>query len=210
MQQGLKAVQGTGMSGSVFATMSGVQTMMREVLGLKRFALSTNDNPKQGVRNAFGSTEFPYGWFKLTTVALKRDGILLKNVGRFGSGFAMNHESSATISRNYQFPSTISLECVVKFEAYKDAVAFATNLILSSALEMLAFSIETSTYKTLVSVILDGDSVSMPTETSMNDGGTPGSPEITFSLTISTQFSFTREGAKINDAGAVTYNVDTI
>jgi hypothetical protein len=54
----------------------------------------------------------------------------------------------------------------------------------------------------------DGDNVPLPQDVDLDEGSTPGSVTLQFSMTMKTKIGFSREGAKINNDGAVTVDLD--
>lgn len=198
-------------STSLKATILGIQRQFRRGFGLNRFILSIHNNPKQGIRANFNqNTNYPYGWFKITTLAFNRE--LLqnpKNVARFGSGWAIGRDpTNAIVTTNYYFPVTLQCECVVKFMHFDQSLLFAQQLVISGITELLGFEIQMPTSKWTVRVLLDGESVPLPYIEDLDDGSTPGSMEMTFNFTIQTKIGFNAEQAKINNYGEITADVE--
>jgi len=196
-------------STSLKATIFGIQRQFRNGYGLTRFVWSVHNNPKQGIRalNA-QSTDYPYGWFKLTNMAFNRE--LMQNpksAGRFGTGWALNPDpDNAIVVQNYYFPVTLSAEVTVKFMQIDEALAFCQQMLVASLVELMAFEIKMPTTQFTVRVLLDGEAIPFPYIEDLDDGSTPGSFEIIIPLTIQTKIGFSTDQAKINNYGEVTMN----
>ncbi|QYW03445.1 hypothetical protein pEaSNUABM34_00143 [Erwinia phage pEa_SNUABM_34] len=198
-------------STSLRTSIFGVQRQLCRGFGLKRFVWSVHNNPKQGIRaNNNQSTEYPYGWFKLSTIAFDRE--LLgnpKNVARFGSGWAMGKDdTNAIVVTNYYFPVTMSGSFFIKFMDIDQALLFTQQLLIASITELLSFKIEMPTSAWTVRVLLDGDSIPMPAIDNLDEGSTPGSFELEIPFSIKTKIGFNLEQAKINNYGEVSENVE--
>lgn len=197
-------------STSLKATILGIQRQFKNGYGLNRFVWSVHNNPKQGIRalNA-QSTDYPYGWFKLNSMAFNRELLANpKSAGRFGTGWALTPDpSNAIVVTNYYFPVILSAEATVKFMQIDDALAFIQQFLIASVVELMAFEVIMASTKFTVRVLLDGDSVPLPNIEDLDDGSTPGSFDIVIPLTIQTKIGFSTDQAKINNYGEVT--VDT-
>lgn len=199
-------------SSSLRASIFGVQRQMRQGFGLKRFVWSVHNNPKQGIRATNNqSTEYPYGWFKLPTIAFDRE--LMPNpktIARFGSGWAMGTtgDTNAIVVTNYYFPVTLNGSFFIKFMDIDQALLFTQQLLIASITELLSFQIDMPASKWTVRVLLDGDSIPMPTIDNLDEGSTPGSFELEIPFSIKTKIGFNLEQAKINNYGEVTENVE--
>lgn len=198
-------------STSLKATLFGVQRQIRRGFGLTRFVFSMHNNPKQGLRAVFNqSTDYPYGWFKITNFALNRELLANgKNIGRFGSGWAIGKEpTNAIVIRNFYLPITLSGSLYVKFMDYEQAILFSQQLMIAHTVEMLAFELEMPTTKWTVRFLIDGDSIPFPNIEDMDDGSTPGSMEIEIPFTIQSKIGFNMDTAKINNYGEITMNTE--
>lgn len=190
------------------ATLAGVQRKFSVGLGIKRFIYTAHNNPKQGLRAAFGSTDYPYGWFKCTTLSLDTERANMANLGRFGSGLSLSvSESSASIVQNFYFPVTMQVDCEVKFNALEPGLLFIQQVLLASPTKMLNFEVHMPSDKWTVEVVNDGNSMPMPNIEDLDDGSTPGSYTIQFQLTVKTKIGFNTETAKINNQGEVLMDV---
>ncbi|ARW58777.1 hypothetical protein HOS33_gp137 [Erwinia phage vB_EamM_Y3] len=200
----------TGMlrnSTSLRATIFGFQRQFRQGFGLKRFVWSVHNNPKQGIRATNNySTDYPYGWFKLPTIAFDRETLSNpKTVARHGSGWAVGgSDTNAIVVTNYYFPVNMSGTLFVKFMNVDQALLFVQQLLVASISDLLSFSIEMPTAKWTVRVSVEGDSIPMPTIEDLDDGSTPGSFELEIPILIKSKIGFNLEQAKINNYGEVT------
>lgn len=194
----------------LYVTLSGIQQRFSNVLKLNRFALAVTNNYKQGLRSAFGGTEYPYGVFKPSNIALDRETANLKTISRHGSGLAMGQETSASTIVNYFYPVKMTANVTISVLNYEDALTLVPQILIASAAGLFDFKIGSGTTEWTCLVSLDGDSVPLPTDIDIDDGSTPGSMAIEFSLTISTKIGFARQGAKINNAGIVTHRIDML
>ena len=190
------------------ATIFGFQRQFRQGFGLKRFVWSVHNNPKQGIRATNNqSTDYPYGWFKIPTMAFDRE--LLSNpksVSRFGSGWSIGQQdgTNAIVVTNYYFPVTLQGSLYVKFMNIDQALLFVQQLLIASISELLSFKIQMPTSEWTVRVLVDGDSVPLPNIEDLDDGSTPGSFELEIPVTIKTKIGFNLEQAKINNYGEIT------
>lgn len=198
-------------STSLKATLFGIQRQIRRGFGLTRFVFSMHNNPKQGLRALFAqSTNYPYGWFKINNFALNRELIAnSKNIGRFGSGWAIGKEPTNAIAiRNYYLPVTLSGSLYVKFLHLDQAMLFSQQLMIANAVEMLAFELEMPTTKWTVRFLIDGDSIPFPNIEDLDEGSTPSSMEIEIPFTIQTKIGFNLDTAKINNYGEITVRTE--
>ncbi|QZE56336.1 hypothetical protein pEaSNUABM40_00140 [Erwinia phage pEa_SNUABM_40] len=198
-------------STSLKATIFGFQRQFRQGFNLKRFVWSVHNNPKQGIRATNNySTDYPYGWFKLPTMAFDRE--LLgnpKNVSRHGSGWAIGeHDTNAIVVTNYYFPVTLSGTLFVKFMNVDQALLFSQQLLIASISELLSFKIIMPTAEWTVRVQVEGDSIPLPNIEDLDDGSTPGSFELEIPITIKTKIGFNLEQAKINNYGEITEDIE--
>lgn len=194
------------------ATLAGIQRKFSVGLGLERFVMSMHNNPKQQLRAAFGSTNYPYGWFKCSSIALDKERANIANIARFTSGHKISiTDSNATITMNHYFPVTIQCECQVKFDNYEKGLLFIQQILIASPVKLLNFEILMPSDKWTVEIANEGDMVPMPVIDDLDDGSTPGTYSIDFTLTVKTKIGFNREAAKINNAGEVLvdYELDT-
>lgn len=199
-------------STSLRATIFGLQRQIRQGFQFKRFVWSVHNNPKQGIRALNNqSTEYPYGWFKLPTMAFDREvGPNAKNIGRFGSGWALGTAedvANAVVLKNFYFPVTIQGTMYMKFMDVNQALLFCQQILLASITEMLGFKITMPTDSWTVRVLID-DSIPLPNIEDLDDGSTPGSFELEIPITIKTKIGFNLEQAKINNYGEVTEQVE--
>lgn len=197
-------------STSLKATIFGFQRQFRQGFNLKRFVWSVHNNPKQGIRATNNqSTDYPYGWFKLPTMAFNREeSVNIKNIARHGSGWALgNDDTNAIVVTNYYFPVTLTGSLFVKFMNIDQALLFIQQALIAGLTDLMSFSIEMPTAKWTVRVKLD-DSIPMPNIDDLDDGSTPGSFELEIPITIHTKIGFNLEQAKINNYGEITENVE--
>jgi hypothetical protein len=192
----------------LYAALSGVQQRFKNVLGLKRFVFTVHNNPKQALRAVFGSTDYPYGWFKATGLTVDRDAANIKTILRRGSGVALATDTSATVMINHYIPVTVPIECEVHLVSVADALVFASQFLIASSADLMDFVIFAGTTRWTVSLKSDGDNVPLPQDVDLDEGSTPGSVTLQFSMTMKTKIGFSREGAKINNDGAVTVDLD--
>lgn len=198
-------------STSLRASIFGFQRQFRQGFNLKRFVWSVHNNPKQGIRATNNqSTEYPYGWFKLPTMAFDRE--LMSNpktAARHGTGWAIGEQdTNAIVVNNYYFPVTLQGSLYMKFMNIDQALLFTQQLLIASISELLSFSIEMPTTKWTVRVQVDGDSVPLPNIDDLDEGSTPGSFELEIPITIKTKIGFNLEQAKINNYGEVTDSIE--
>ncbi|QZE60051.1 hypothetical protein pEaSNUABM35_00134 [Erwinia phage pEa_SNUABM_35] len=199
-------------STSLRATIFGFQRQFRQGFNLKRFVWSVHNNPKQGIRATNNqSTDYPYGWFKLPTMAFNRDeSVNVKNIARHGSGWALGADgdgSNAVVVTNYYFPVTLTGTLFLKFMDVNQALLYVQQLLIAGLTDLMSFSIEMPTSKWTVRVKLD-DSIPMPNIDDLDEGSTPGSFELEIPITIHSKIGFNLEQAKINNYGEVTENVE--
>jgi hypothetical protein len=194
----------------LYVALAGIQQRFANVLGLTRFALAVDVNYKQGLRSAFGGTDYPYGIFKATNITLDREIANTKTIARHGSGLAMGEETSASVIVNHYFPAKLAINVTLNVLHYSDALIMIPQVIVASAAGLFDFVISSGTAKWTVTVVLDGDSIALPSEVDIDEGSTPGSMAIDFSMTVSTKIGFAREGAKINNEGIVTQRIDML
>lgn len=197
-------------STSLKATIFGFQRQFRQGFNLKRFVWSVHNNPKQGIRATNNqSTDYPYGWFKLPTMAFNRDeSVPVKNIARHGSGWALGNDgTNAIVVTNYYFPVTLTGSLFVKFMNIDEALLFVQQALIAGLTDLMSFSIEMPTAKWTVRVKLD-DSIPLPNIDDLDDGSTPGSFELEIPITIHTKIGFNMEQAKINNYGEITDSVE--
>lgn len=191
------------------ATLAGVQRTVRTTLGIDRFVLSVNNNPKQGIRSLFGSTDYPYGWAKFPTISLDAETAMLKGIARRGSGWGTGKiDSSATVKINHYFPAKLTMDCYVKFQQYDDVLVFAQLLLIASAGDLLNFKISLPTEEIHVKTKVEGNSLTVPQIDDLEEGSTPGTYEFQFALAIDTKIGFSRDIAKINNEGTIQINTE--
>ena len=198
-------------STSLRATIFGFQRQFRQGFNLKRFVWSVHNNPKQGIRATNNqSTEYPYGWFKLPTMAFNREeSVNVKNIARHGSGWALGNDgdgTNAVVVTNYYFPVTLTGSLFLKFMDVNQALLYVQQLLIAGLTDLMSFSIEMPTAKWTVRVKLD-DSIPMPNIDDLDEGSTPGSFELEIPITIHSKIGFNLEQAKINNYGEVTEDV---
>lgn len=198
-------------STSLKATLFGIQRQIRRGFGMTRFVFTMHNNPKQGLRALFNqSTDYPYGWFKINTFSLNRELIANgKNIGRFGSGWAIGQEpANAVAIRNFYFPAVLQGSFYVKFMHMDQALLFSQQLLIAHATEMLSFELSMPTTHWTVRLLLEGDSIPFPIIEDLDDGSTPTSMEIEIPFTIQTKIGFNMDTAKINNYGEITTNTN--
>ncbi|QZE59044.1 hypothetical protein MPK64_gp141 [Erwinia phage pEa_SNUABM_16] len=197
-------------STSLRATIFGFQRQFRQGFGLKRFVWSVHNNPKQGIRATNNqSTDYPYGWFKLPTMAFNREeSVNIKNIARHGSGWAIGSDgTNAVVVTNYYFPITLTGSLYLKFMNIDQALLCVQQLMVAGLTDLMSFSIEMPTAKWTVRVKID-DSIPLPNIDDLDEGSTPGSFELEIPITIMTKIGFNMEQAKINNYGEITENVE--
>ena len=194
----------------LYVTLAGIQQRFSNVLKLTRFALAVTNNYKQGLRSAFGGTEYPYGVFKPSSISLDRDVANLKTISRHGSGIAMGQETSASVTINHFYPVKMAVNVTINVLNYEDALTLVPQILIASAAGLFDFKISSGATSWTCLVALDGDSIPLPSDIDIDDGSTPGSMSVEFSLTVSTKIGFSRQGAKINNEGIVTHRIDML
>ena len=194
-------------------SIKGVRDRFQRMLGVKNFTMQYHNNWKQGLRaTRAAGTDYPYGGFKVTQFELDGSQFNFKNMARAGTGESVTVDNSNTsIRKFYLFPVKLSLECVVKFSDPKDAWRFDMALAVMIATGRLDFKVMYGGDSYQASVTLgSGNSASVPAPfiDDLNEGSTPGTSEIAFSITLETKIGFYRDVSKLNNYGAVTLSID--
>lgn len=191
----------------------GVRERFEKMLGVKNFTMQYHNNWKQGLRATRAKgTDYPYGGFKITQFELDGAQFNFKNMARAGTGESVTVDNSNTsIRKFFLFPVKLSFECVVKFSDPKEAWRFDMALAVLMATGRLDFKVAYGgdTYQTRIT-FGSGNSASVPAPyiDDLNEGSTPGTSEISFSLTVETKIGFYRDVSKLNNYGAVTLTID--
>lgn len=201
-------------SSSLEATLAGVTDRLETVLGV-HIIHTLHNNPKDGLRNAAGGAEkklkYPFGWYRIQTMAYQPEGAgTPKNIGRFGSGWALTKSdgegaTNAVVFNNHYFPVILQGALTVEFLDTLEAYKFIQKAMIAFAVEMLSFTVNMpSTYWT-VRILSDGNSYPFPTIDDLDQSPSDaGMIAIEIPLSIHTRIGFNLEQAKINNYGTVT------
>lgn len=195
---------------TLLLTIRGVKQMFREVLGVENFSLQFHNNWKQGLRASKKTgTAYPHGGFKITTINATENN--LKNMMRVGTGdgIVAGGQNNAVIKRSFLIPVLLNCECEIKFQDVQEAMMFSTAASIFLSCGMLSFQATYGNNSWTCEVKLSGGGKSMPMPMidDLNDGSTPGTAGVAFSLDVTTKVGFIRDVSKINNYGAVEFNV---
>jgi hypothetical protein len=192
-------------------TVRGIKERFRDVLGVTNFSVQFHNNWKQGLRASKPTgTSYPHGGFKMTAINVTENNI--KNMLRVGTGdgIVSGGNNNAILQRSFLIPVLINCECEIKFQDMQEALAFCTAASIFLPVGMLSFEIAYARNKWHSNVTLSGGGKSMPLPMidDLNEGSTPGTAAVTFSLDVTSKIGFIRDITKINNYGAVQFNVE--
>ena len=194
---------------TLLLTIRGVKARLEEVLGVSNFSLQFHNNWKQGLRASKAEgTNYPHGGFKMTNITITENNA--KNMMRVGTGDGVRGDvNNAIISRSFLVPAKLSLECEIKFQDVQEAMMFSAAASLFISGGVLGFKIEYGdSVEWHCNVTVGGSqpaSMPMPVIDDLNEGSTPGTAGISFSLEVSTKIGFIRDVSKLNIYGEVRF-----
>jgi len=192
-------------------TVRALKEQFKDVMGVENFSLQFHNNWKQGLRASKATgTAYPHGGFKMTAINVTENNI--KNMLRVGTGDGVvaGGQNNAVLQRSFLIPVLINCECEIKFQDMQEAIAFCTAAAIFFPVGMLGSEISYARNKWFSNVTLSGGGKSMPLPMidDLNEGSTPGTAAVNFSLDVTSKIGFIRDISKINNYGSVQFNVD--
>ena len=187
------------------ASFDGVSKKFKDLFHLTAFPMSTTNNPKRKVEIKVGGkpANLPYGWFKPSSLDMNMDQNNINSIARYGSGNSIN-QTTSTLKKSHFFPCRVPVECVVRFQEFKEAAFFVEKMVIALPTKILNFELHVGGDKWTVGVDQGGSS-SMPFP-ALDDIDNPDGAyyELSFSMTINTKVGFMVDVAKLNNNGEVT------
>lgn len=194
---------------TLLLTVRGLKEMFNSVLGVENFSLQFHNNWKQGLRASKKTgTDYPHGGFKITTLNVTENN--LKNMMRVGTGDGVvaGANNNAVIQRSFLVAALLNCEVEIKFQDVQEAMMFSAAASIFLSCGMLSFQVAygRNTWSCEVKLSGGGHSMPMPMIDDLNEGSTPGTAAVSFSLDVTTKIGFIRDVSKINNYGKVQFN----
>lgn len=192
----------------LMATFVGFKKSFQARFGIEKFPMVMHDNPRKAVVRAYGSSKYPYGYFRMTELNLNDDRNTFQNIRRFGSGVSIKDLEDALVQKSFMFPTKVNVECKYLDDDPIRVLNFIQKLAIFNSCRLLSFDISlpgSETWNVNVVSNQKGAAIPVPVE---DDDDKPTVYEIDFSYELETKIGFEKIVAKINNAGKITTNVE--
>lgn len=156
----LKDVKAT--SAPIFATLLGFRESVKRTLGIEKFPMVLHNDHKGSIRKAYGSTEMPYGYFRITNLQVDDETQAASNIRRHGSGSFVDG-LNAVVNKSYIFAVNLRIECFYVDNDPMRVLNFVSLLALVNQAKGLDFYLELPSGKRHVQVKSDVKGAAIPT-----------------------------------------------
>lgn len=191
----------------LLATLHGFRSMVQTHLGIKKFPLVFDDDPKGAVKRAYGGdSSYPYGFWRISSINIDDETQAVQMIKKAGSGFSMQDLENAVINKAFLFRTNIEVDCYYLNNDPKETLAFVERLMIVAATRMMTFEITLPDgTEWTVTPYANQKGASIP-QASKEDEGKPSTLEVNFSFRLSTKSGIIKPVAKINNDGNIQVN----
>ncbi len=192
----------------LFATLYGFRKSLMSALGISALPMITHNDTKAVLKREHGPS-YPYAYFRLADVRVKRDEQNLKLIRRHASSIQLSDFTNATITKGFLFPAELNVEVHWIHNNIVDTVNFVEKIGILSGVDGFSFTVHVpgiSKDGWTASVSMDDSPIAIP-PAELEDASNPSAYDISFNLTIRTKSGIMKEVPKINNEGTVTRRV---
>lgn len=202
--------QGFDLLGSVqnaqtplFLTLLGFRKTVSRHLGLKTLPFILHDNPKSILRRE-QQQEYPYGFFRLNSFEIVRDGQANKTLRRHGSTMTLDDATNAAISKGFLFPCHLVVELHFIHNDPQEVLHLIEKTAILGAVDGLSFKVGMpGSSDWVVGVQLSEGPVDIP-QVELENEADAAAFDISLNFTLRTRVGVIKDVPKINNEGRVT------
>lgn len=192
-------------SAPIFATLLGFRESVKRTLGIEKFPMVLHNDHKGSVRKAYGNSDMPYGYFRITNLQVDEDSQAASNIRRVGNGSFIDG-LNATVNKSYLFAVNLRIECFYVDNDPLRVLNFVSMLALVNQAKGLEFYLELPSGRRHVQVRPDTKGAAIPT-TEIDNEDDPFTSSIEFSYEVRGFAGQYVEVAKLNNEGIIDLNV---
>lgn len=190
----------------LFLTLMGFRRTISKHLGLKNLPWITHDNHKAVLKRE-QTSQYPYGYFRLTSMGILRDQTLIKAVKRHGSAMALDELTNSTLTKAYMFPATLGIEFHFLHNDPAKTLLLMEKAAIMGAVDSFTFCVTMpGAGEWVVGVKMDEGPVSFPTS-ELESESNPQEFDITFNFELSTKLGIVKDVPKVNNEGTVSRSI---
>lgn len=190
----------------LFLSLLGFRKSISRHLGLKTLPFIMHDNPKAVVRRD-QDAEFPYGYFRMRSFEIKRDGQANKTLRRHASTITLEEVTNAAIRKGYLFPCEIMLELHFMHNDPQEVLLLIEKCSILGAVDGFSFKVDMpGTTDWTVGVLLDEGPVDIP-EVELENESDAAAFDIQLQFRMTTRVGIVKDVPKINNEGRVTRGI---
>lgn len=191
---------------SLYVTLLGFRASLSQKLGLKELPLITHDDMKAELRRR-DNPSYPYGFFSIESLEIKKDQTLNKSTRRHSSAIAFDTATNAIVNKGYLFPVDIQASVHFVHNDPRDVLLFLEKALILGAVDAFSFKASVPGIPDwTVGVAMADGPVSLPRSEFENEADA-GAFDIEMQFTISTKLGIIKDVAKINNEGRVDMSV---
>ena len=195
----------------LYASLHATKTAFIKRFNFDSFPLVTNDDHKGAVKKDrnITSSAYPYQYWKITTVQIRRDMGNVKTHRRHGTALAGATDNTA-YSMGYYFPCTVDCTFHYTSNNIQDTLAMIERWLILMQTEALNVKVHIPIGNQGVDFVnriyTEDNSVPFP-EASLEDESSPGNFGLEMSFRIDGYIGTSKDVPKFNNEGEITYNL---
>lgn len=186
----------------LYGSLSGVQRVFKKFFNLEELPFVHNNELKILQRQKF-IPSYPYAYMSINAIGNPEGSLNGATLGRHGTGSSFN-QANATLTKHYLFPVLIQLEFHYITNDTLDAIFFMNKALALSNTKKLSFRLTAKGVSGVVGIISDTTEIQLPRADKENEID-PESHDIVLNYRISTWNGVSREVAKVNNNGDITF-----
>lgn len=191
----------------LFLSLLGFRKSLSRHLGLKAMPLIMHDNLKAALdKEDFPG--YPYGYFRISSLEVKRDGQANKTLRRHGSTLTLEAITNAVVQKGYLFPCEIMVELHFIHNDSPEVLLFIEKCAILGAVDGFSFQVDMpgSTSWT-VGVTMEEGPISIP-DVELESESDAAAFDISVQFRINTRAGIVKNVPKINNEGKITKSFD--
>lgn len=207
MQRNIDFLAGNEDNGTpLWAALLGFQKSFKARMGIDKFPLVMHNDHKGAIKKAYKSDAYPYGYFRVTDIAMDTTMQIPKAIQRYASSTSFDEMTNSLVDQNYMFPCNLTIECFYYDNSPDTTMMFAQRLAIMNACRAFSFNVSIPSTQWWVDLVSSSESVPIPV-VDIDDESKPMVSELTFGYTAKSKIGIVKSVPKINNEGKITTNV---
>lgn len=188
----------------LYASFYGIRQAFKKFFKVTDLPFVHNNEVKIMQRQDFEPT-YPYSYISVNSIGNSQDHMTPATLRRHGVGHSVSL-SNATVTKHYYFPIDITLEMHYVTNDTLDAFRFMSEALVLISAKALSFSLTNSDgVKGFVTIKADTQQIELPKADKENEAD-PETHDIVLTFTVSSWTGTSKEVAKINNDGKITFD----